>query len=422
MSTAALAQEVKNLRADINTKKTDHVAKYAAAEEVDKKVKAKYPDAESVLSAMSQEDFLEIDAAFKEADELQVSIAGLNERLISVLARKGETVHLPIGGDTPGLAAGVGERFLASEQYEQFKAQGFQGNLGAVEVASREELHSFLAAASDGTGLIPVDQQLNNPVQIPRRAPRLLDLITIATTDTDAVEYSYQSKRVNNAAGVATGGTASQQSEYEWLKETANVKRRAHHIVAPRSQLADAARMRTELETELSGGLLLSTEAQVLGGDGTGENFRGVSETVGINVVAKGANTIPDATHMGITAVRIALEDDITAIGVHPVDYERYVLAKGDDGHYLSGRGPQDSTARTMWGYPAIVSTVFTPGIAVPANWKWAYLWVRSGIELMSGFINQQMIEDMTTINAEYRGAFAVKQPKAFCTVTGLGA
>ena len=160
----------------------------------------------------------------------------------------------------------------------------------------------------------------------------------------------------------------------------------------------------------------------MVSGPGTGQNFTGVMNAAGTAAVAKGADTLADAVHKGITAVRIALEDDITAIGVHPNDYERFALLKASDGMYLNGRGPNEETPRTFWGYPAIVSTVFTEGTAIPANWAYAYLWVRSGISLKTGYMDQQMIEDMITIAAEYRGAFAVKQPKAFAKVTGLNA
>jgi len=424
MSKAALAQEVKDLRADINAKKTEQAEQFTAAEQVEKKVKAKYADEPNVLAAMSDDDFNEIDAAYKAADELGETVAKLDDRLKSVLARNGETVVLPAGSDSPEVAsANMGSRFLASQQYEAFKASGFDRNgLSAVEIASPDELRAMFLAASDGGGLIPVDQQLIPPVNIPRRMPRLMDFITVSTTDSDVVEWSRQTTQTDGASPTAHGGTASGESTYVWQKVQSNVRRIPTHTVVPESQLADQARLRTELDSELRRAVSLETESQALSGDGTGENFTGVLNTVGIASVAKGVDSIPDAVHKGITSVRVALEDDITAIGVHPNDYERYVLAKGTDGHYLSGRGPQDLTARTMWGYPAIVSTVFTEGTAVPANWAWAYLWVRSGLALKSGYMANQIIEDMITLAAEYRAAFAVKQAKAFAEVTGLNA
>lgn len=425
MSDAALAQEVKDLRDSIEATKTEHATAFTAAETTQTKVKEKYKNEPNVLAAMSDDDYAEIDAAFKAADTLHETIAKLDDRLKSTLARNGQTLILPTGADTPTIAAaqGMGERFLASEQYDQYKRSGFaRGALASVEVASRDDLHNIFSAASDGAGLIPVDSQLGSPVNMSRRTVRVLDLITVLSTDTDAVEWSRQKTRTDAVNTKTAGGASSDESIYEWEKVIANIKRIPTHIVIPKSQLADQARLKGELEMEGRKAVALKTENLVIAGDGVGENFDGILGTAGIATVAKGADTVPDAVHFGITAVRIQLEDDITAIGVHPNDFEKYVLEKDLQGRYLSGRGPQDATASTMWGYPAVVSTAFTEGTIVPANWAGAYLWVRSGLTIESGYINAQLIQDLTTLAFEYRAAFAVKQPKAFATVTGVNA
>lgn len=423
MNSAALAQEVKDLRASINDTKTEQAAKFTAAEQVEAKIKEKYTDEPNVLAAMSDEDFAEIDGAYVAADTLNETVAKLDDRLKSVLARNGQTLVLPSGADSPEIASGVGERLLASEQYAAAKQAKFaRGSLAPIEVASADELRRTFMAASNGSGLIPIDQKLDSPVNIPRRVPRLMDFITVSSTDVDVVEWSRQSVQTDNANPKAHGGTASDESLYAWEKVKSTVERIPTHIVVPKSQLADQSRIKTELEAEGRKAILLETERQVLAGDGTNENLPGIMSTVGLTTIAKGTDTIADATHKGITAVRIGLEDDITAIGCHPNDYETYALAKDGNGNYLSGRGPQDPTARTMWGYPTLVSTVFTEGTIVPANWSWFYLWIRSGLTIESGYINQQMIEDMMTLAFEFRAAGALKQPKAFAAVTGVNA
>lgn len=418
----ALEADVKELRAEITRLASEHAAKYDEAEQFAASVKAKNPD----TPVFELAEFSDIDAAYTAADVLKEKQADLTEKLAKVLSHGGREVNTDTRRtDAPVTAGSLGSRLVASTEYQTLLASGSLHSsnpvtMPNVEVASRAELNSWLAASS-GTGLINRDQQLLPTVQIPRRSVRLLDMITIAQTDSDIVDWSRQSTLTQAAAGVAPG-TASAESTYAWEKQTAVVKRIAHHTTVLKTQLADAARMETEINSELQNGILLRTEAQVLAGNGAGENFAGIVGTAGISTQAKGADTIPDAVHKGITAVRVALEDDINAIGVHPNDYQRYVLVKDSTGNYLSGRGPQDSTAATIWGYPAIVSTVFTEGTALAGNWMWAYLWLRSGVTLGSGYINAQLIEAMMTMTAEYRAAFAVKQPKAFCTITGLNA
>ncbi len=429
---AALKDDLTAAKSEHKRLKAEQADKMKAADEVTAKYKADNPDFNWLLAAGAPEGsdehnaFMEIDAAYKAADDLGEQAAAINDAIAAAASAAGAPIATvdPMATGQAKTAQTIGERLVASAEYQALLASGILATsqrveMPHVEIASRREARAWLAAASNGAGLISVDQQLNNPVGIPRRAPRLLDLITLAETNSETIEYSYQTTRTDATGNVAPG-TASGESTYVWAKATANVKRRAHHTTIFKSQLADSARMETEVNTELTNGVILHTEGQVLAGDGVGENWRGVLNTVGIGTVAKSTDTIADAIHKGMTTVRIALEDDITAIGVHPLDYERYALAKDSNGNYLSGRGPHESTPRSMWGYPAVVSTVFTEGTAVPANWKWAYLWLRSGITLATGYINQQLIEDELTAIAEYRGAFALKQPKAFTTVTGL--
>lgn len=419
----ALEADVKELRAEIGRLATEHAAKYEEAEQFAASVKSKNPETPVYELA----EFADIDAAYTAADSVKDRQAELTDKLAKVLSHGGRDAAVDTrkpAGEV--VAAGsLGERIVASRPYQDLVASGqletsSRVQLPNIDIASRGELNQWMAA-SDIVGVLQRDQQLLPAVQIPRRSVRLLDMITVAQTDSYIIDWARQSTRTDNAANVAPG-TASAESTYVWEKQTATVRRIAHHTTILKSQLADEARMATEINSELQQGILLRTESQILAGGATGEDFAGIVGTAGIATQAKAGDTLPDAIHKGITAVRVALESDINAVGMHPNDYQRYVLAKTTDGVYLSGRGPQDSTAATVWGYPAIVSTVFTEGTALVADWRAAVLWLRSGVTLTSGYINDQLIEDMLTMVAEYRAAFAVKQPKAFCTVTGLNA
>ncbi len=435
---AALAGDLNEAREHVTQLTTERASAMEAADKLVEDTKAKIDGFNHLVAASAAPDspehqaFLDIDAAYKAADQLGDKIAEINATIAKHASAEGK----PIAGGDPlasfeAKAASFGERIVANPEYQALRQAGRFTTSGRVdmpfmELASQDELRHFLdtgvfTAASDGSGLVPVDQRLDMPVGIPIRRPRLLDLITVASTETEKVEWSYQTTRTPGAAPTAANA-ASGETVLVWDKTSADVVRIPTHAIIPKAQLADAARMRTEVDPELRRAITLETERQILNGDGTGDNFTGILNTAGIASVAKGGDTIGDAVHKGITAVRIALEDDITAVGVHPNDYQRYVLAKDSNQNYLSGRGPQDATAPTIWGYPAIVSTVFTEGEAVPANWAWAYLWIRAGITIEQGYINDQLIKDLTTLAAEYRAAFGVKQAKAFAKVTGLNA
>jgi len=420
----ALEADVKELRAEIGRLASEHATKYDAAERFAASVKEKNPG----VPAFELAEFDEIDEMYTAADQAKDRQADLTAKLAKVLSHAGREsggapADVMASGADQNRAESIGGRLVASDEYRSLRASGALESSGRVhmphvEVASRGEVMSWLAAASDGAGLITPDERRFPPSPMPRRSVRLLDLITVAATDSPLVEWAKQTTRTQAAAGVAPG-TASAESTYVWEKRTATVRRIAHHTTVLKSQLADEARMASEINSELLGGVLLHTEAQILGGGGTGEDFDGIIGEAGDDQ-PRGSDTVPDASHKAMTLVRVALEDDITAIGMHPNDYERLVLSKNLDGTYLTGRGIHESTPSTVWGYPGIVSTVFTEGQAVVGNWRHAYLWVRSGVTLSTGYINEQLIEDMLTMQAEYRGAFAVKRGEAFATVSDL--
>lgn len=438
--TATLERDVEKLRSRIDTLKSDKAAKLAAAEKL---VAAEKEAGRDPLVGASDDDrdsFQRIDAAYKAADEVGEQLADSEARLHRALDLLGQEATDRSGGDPDhpevvklrGIAAPV----LASPQYAQLQKSGVLNmesarvHMDAVEVLSRDQAKRilragsgdmFLADAGDGAELVPIDQQLIPPVPIPVRMPRVLEMITIGQTDSDTVTWTRQTTRTNAAAPTAFG-TAAPKSRYEWERNTSNVRRIPHHVVADKGNLADQGQFQTIIEGQGIEDLRLEVEDQVLSGDGTGQNFEGIYEATGIGSQAVGADTKADAAHKAITVVRIALEAEPTAFGIHPSDFQDFWLEKGADGHYVHHSGATDASVRTMWGFPAIVSTGFTSGSPLVGEWRrGATLWLREGIQVAaSDNVDDFFLEGLVAILFQTRGAFAVTKPEAFCEITGF--
>ena len=427
---AALEADVNDLRAKINALKEDEATARKAADEVVADLKSKHGEDFNILA--DKDAFTTVDAAYKVADTAKEEAAELTARLTDILGTESATIVDKSGGD-PAKMQSLAERFVSSANFQELLASGrLEASNARIDVAPVDILDvdealaaiapmQFLNATLDGSPLVPSDRRLIPPVPIPARQVRLLDLITVGSTESDSVEYTKETTRTNASAG-ADFGTALPESAEAWSVVTENVKRRGHHVTVTKGNLADQRQMRTIVDGRLVDGVRLDVESQVLSGDGVGQNFTGILNTAGIGTQALGADTVPDALHKAMTVVRIALEDDIDAIGLHPTDYETLMLAKGTDGHYLHHQGPHQSTPRSIWGYPAIVSTVFTAGTAVAANWRTlATLWMRTGISVAaSDSHSDYFLKGLVALAAETRAAFAATQPKAACQVTGL--
>lgn len=387
--------------------------------------------------ATDSDAFDEVDQAYRAADGTREELAQLRDRRARLSARNQPTPTDRPQDNRPGgpghiarsITAEMARRFVESDELAALMRRGVVGAgngstyaSDAVEVLSREELRSFLAATVDGTPLIPEDQRLFPPVGIPVRSIRLLDLITIGTTDSDTVKWVEETTRTDAAAETAKGVLVP-ESTYVYVQRTAEVKRIAHFLPAHEDEMKDQGQLQTLLESRLATGVRLRAERQALAGDGTGENWTGILNTAGISDQAKGADPVPDAIHKGITLVRVSAEKDPTAVGLHPNDWERYLLAKDANGNYLHGNGTLGGSVMTAWGLPAVVSSVFTEGEAVVADWADATLWVREGVTTQATNAFEDFFRKyMVAMRSGFRGAFAVAQKKSFATVSGLNA
>jgi HK97 family phage major capsid protein len=377
--------------------------------------------------------FRRVDDAYKAANATAEEAAELRRRL--------DRAYEIAGGGRDGggreqqppasmAGRGIGDRWLASQPYQNLKASGRLeqntpiGALDPVEVATRDEVNMFLAATAGVGTLVPEDQRLSQIVGIPVRTIRLMDLITVGTTDSDTVEWVEETARTD-AAAETPPGTPAPEATYTYERRQTNAKDIVHNVPATRNNLADAGQARTLLEGRLMNGVERRLEGQILNGNAVGDNLRGILNTAGIGVVARdtvGGERRLEAIHKGITTVRIALEAEPTAVGIHPSTYQSTVFEKDNDGAYLLAKDVSQSGAKTIWGLPAVISTVFPAGAVVVGQWaEGATLWLRSGVSVSAydqhtDFAARRLV----LLQAMLRAAFAAVQPRAFAQVTGL--
>lgn len=140
----------------------------------------------------------------------------------------------------------------------------------------------------------------------------------------------------------------------------------AHWVKALRQILADVAGLDAAIRSRLIYGVLRRVESQVLAGDGTGENLRGILATTGI-----GATTF-DAG-VPLAELPLAAMTDITvsnatpnAVVLNPTDWQTMVTAKAaGSGDYYYGAGPFNAQVPTVWGLPAVLTPVMPAGTAL---------------------------------------------------------
>lgn len=338
---------------------------------------------------------------------------------------------------TPEVPVRAAERILESDAYTHLVEQGAfdseaafiaSRGLGPVQMLSSDEMEGLLrfgattvtgGGATSAGPFIP-SELMPGFVTYARKRPMLASLVGPGTTESDVVDYVKQSAPTDAAAETAEDAAAP-ESTYAFSLETTNVREITHFVPITLRAMADHGQMRTIIENELSMGALDRLDTQLATGSGSGQNLQGIYNASGIGTMAAAGNKAA-ALHRGITAIRVAagVLSEPDYIGMHPNDFEDLVLDEDANGQFIFGNPAAGVPARTIWGVPIAVSTVFTQNSPIVGDFGGsATLWIREGLAVSSGLNNDDFTKRRISLLAAIRAAFAVKRAGGFCVITG---
>ena len=328
----------------------------------------------------------------------------------------------------------LGERAAVSADYKRLRESGalqserasFNAKLADMSVA---EVKTLITGVSDTSGGAFITNDRKPYVPQPRRAPSILDLITIGETGVDAVEYARQTTFTNVAAETAEATTTDTGTKPEatiaFEKVTETVKTIAHWVPATRRSLADVPQLRTLIDSQLTYGLQYRLESQIVSGNGSGENLTGITAQSNILSQAKGSDSVADAIHKAITQIRLGFIEP-NGVALHPNDWQLLRLAR-DDGGYTAGTGaylygpPSQGENPTIWGLPVAVSAAVSDDTGIVADFRQATLWLREGAQIYATDSHSDFfVKNLVAVLAEMRAAFGLLLPQAVCKVTSL--
>ena len=337
----------------------------------------------------------------------------------------------------------IGAMFLESAEFKALNGGRNGANMPAPWQAnvslSSYNVKDVFSAMPSGTPTAFGTIQRDPIVTPPTRTKRVRDLFPTRTTTAAVIEYFRQlgfttldaSHGVNSASSVAErSGSAAfgakPQSSFAFVGEQAPVRTLAHWEAAHRNVLADEPQLRSIIDNELMYGLRLLEDAQILNGDGVGENLLGVLQTPGIQTYSWSAglstpvpDTKADALRRAATLSFLAYYEP-TGIVLHPSDWEDIELTKDTNGQYLIAVSVAMGGEPKVWRMPVVDTPAITSGTAlVGAFGTGAQLYDR---EQASIRISEQhsdfFVRNAIVILAEQRLALAVKRPEAFVEVT----
>ena len=281
--------------------------------------------------------------------------------------------------------------------------------------------------AKDVTDVIPV---FGTDVIAPNRVDRfvqvtrpdmltLRDVLNVSPTSSPVIDY-IREESYSESAGIVSEGATKPQAAVEYSKQRANVVTIAVWIPVTEQQLQDAPALINRIDSRLLWDVKKAEEQEIGYGDGSGEHFEGLFDS-GSNIDSMRdeiGDTLIDIVRRGITDV---MTDGYNpnALWVHPIDWETIELAKGSDGQYVwaiirDTLGPRIWGLRVVQGVGTRISGGTTTNMAVGDWQNGATLYDRQQSSISVGWINEQFIENLRTIRAEERCAWALEAPKAF--------
>lgn len=337
----------------------------------------------------------------------------------------------------------LGQRFVESPEYKEVLDSGALTSENAKFASGRVKGRPFVetkaatdviySGAGGGGGLI-IPQFLPGVLPLPSRPLVVRDLFSAGTTTSDTLSYARQVSRDSAAAAVAQASSlstgAKPQSAIGWARQTSPVETLATWMAATRQQLADAGQTRALIDNQLQLMLKLVEEDQLLNGNGSAPNLRGIFETAGVqtlDVSGVSTSSAQDIARVNLNAIRDAMRLVRTGpafaqpdgVVVNPIDAAEIDEIQDTLGRYL-GNGPFNSGPETLWRLPRVESLAIPEGTALVAGFKQgATVFEREAINVLTSDSHADFfVRNLIAVLGEERLGLAVFFPAAFCEVT----
>lgn len=258
--------------------------------------------------------------------------------------------------------------------------------------------------------LVPADRR---PGIIPGafRALRVRDLIASGNTVSNAVEFTRELLFTNNAAETAEGATKP-ESVLTFEMESFPVVTIAHWLKVSRQILNDAPALVAYIENRLRYGVELREEAQIVAGNGVGQNLKGM--TVSPNFTAFTPTSGDTAIDSFNRAIRALDDADYPANGIilNPGTWGSIERLKDENKNYLVG-SPFGAIVPTLWGKPIALTASMTAAKLLVGAFDIAFMYLtrEETVVEMSESDDTNFQQNLVTIRAEKRGVLGGLRP-----------
>lgn len=334
-------------------------------------------------------------------------LAGIKEQLLEMEQRAAR--H---GGGMPAAPKSIGSQFVESDDLKDFAERASSGK-GSASLSIKATITSATtdAAGSAGAGVVPARDR--EYVGLPQRRMTVRDLLPSVPVLSNSVEVMRQKTR-NLNAGMVAEAAAKPESDLQMELIQIPIRTIAHWMKASKQILDDFPQLQGIIDGELLYGLKLVEEGQLLNGDGTGQNIKGLVPQA---TAYAAPITIADATMIDLLGLAI-LQNALAlfpadGIVVNSADWMRMRLLKNSQGEYLLG-DPAKDVAKVLFGVPVVDTPAMTVDKFLVGNFQTAAtVYDRWAARVEVGYVNDDFTKNLVTVLGEERIGLAVKRPAA---------
>lgn len=361
-------------------------------------------------------------------DDLQETLKAAQRIQQAPNAREGERGNENNNERIPNQRKSIGDLFVESQAFK-----GKTGNAGP-EANLDIDLKGLMLKAdgliSTDDGWAPQNIRTGRVVDFVTRPIQVVDIVPQNATNQSAVVFMEETGYGLQTSGVASGSTDAREvaeggvypeTQFELTEQSSPVRKISVYLAITDEQLEDIAQVRGYVDNRLPFMVRQRLDSQILAGDGSAPNLKGLTTYSGIQTQAKGADATPDAVYKAMTNVRVTGGAMPNAAVFNPFDWQGIRLLRTADGLYIWGN-PSDTGVSRIWGLQVTEAQALGQGTIIVGDFaNYSELAVKRGINVqVSNSHADFFVNGKQAMRADMRAAFVVYRPAAFCKVTGV--
>lgn len=362
-------------------------------------VKSAQKTANDEIKTLVSAQGTDVAAAVEKANEAVQKVANSAQRIVDLEQKLADGV---IKGTAS--AKSLGDICINSDQFKQFAS----GNIQKMRI----EANTITGANGDNNSnvIVPADRAPGIQGGAFRNL-RVADIVPEIQVTGNSFEYTRE-LAFTNAAAPAAEAAAKAQSSLTFELINTPIRTIATWLKASKQILDDAPALRSYIDTRLRYAADYRFEAQIVSGNGTGQNISGMLDSGNYTAFTPVAGET-ELDSLNRAQAQIAAADyEATGYILNPADWHAIERIKGNDGHYVIGN-PLGTIGRVLWGLPAVLSNAMPAGTFLAANFDIAYAILKRQGTVVEIFEQDEdnVQKNLLTIRSENRGALASFRP-----------